>query len=227
MFARRHALKAAFCLISLVALPMPGYSSEPPSSELVVYLTSNSGTGSVQPQRSIDYMKLEVGRLMAMAGYRVTWRDARSSGRETINGALALVELRGLCGISTGSPLRDAGPMKSNSFATTSVSEGRVLPFSAVHCDNLTTALAGPLATEPGSRRDYLYGRAMARVLAHELYHVLLRTVDHAHSGIARTSFNATDLLTERFDFETTTLAKLRGHSENSAQAESETASGR
>lgn len=220
MFAR---VSAAFCLISLVALPVPGYSSEPPSNELVVYLSA----APAQPHRPLDYMKLELGRLMTAAGVHVEWRDARSSRHETINGDLVLVELRGTCGIPTGSAPPDPGSMKSTSFATTSVSEGRVLPFSTVQCDNLTAALAGPLTTELGARRDYLYGRAMARVLAHELYHVLLRTGNHAHSGIARTSFTAVDLLTERFDFEQTTLAKLRRRPELATQIESEAAPGR
>jgi hypothetical protein len=66
---------------------------------------------------------------------------------------------------------------------------------------------------ETVARRDFLYGRAMARVVAHELYHVLLKTADHAHAGIARSCFTAEDLLTEHFEFEGATLAKLRTES--------------
>jgi hypothetical protein len=50
----------------------------------------------------------------------------------------------------------------------------------------------------------------MARVVAHELYHVLMRTTDHARAGVARSCFSTGDLLTERFEFEGATLARLR-----------------
>jgi hypothetical protein len=223
----RVCFRAAFCLISLVALPVPGYSSEPPSNELLVYLSADAA----QPQRPLDYMKLELGRLMTTAGYRVEWRDARVSGRETAMGDLAFVELRGACGLPMGSAisesLRKSASFATSSFATTSVSDGRVLPFSSVNCASLSQALVAHLASEPGARRDYLYGRAMARVLAHELYHVLARSGDHAHQGIARASFTANDLLTERFDFEQTTLAQLRRQPEIISHATADAALGR
>ena len=50
----------------------------------------------------------------------------------------------------------------------------------------------------------------MARVVAHELYHVLMRTTEHARAGVARSCFSTSDLLTERFEFEGATLARLR-----------------
>lgn len=202
-------VSAAFCLISLVVLPVPGHSNELPSNELLVYLSVGSSGQSTQSQRPLDYMKLELGRLMTTAGYRVEWRDARSPHRETVSGDVAFVELRGVCGFTPGERIPEA-VAKVESFATTAVSEGRVLPFSSIRCDTLTTALAAGLASEPAARRDYLYGRAIARVLAHELYHVLLRTADHARGGVARASFRASDLLAERFDFEQTTLARLQ-----------------
>ena len=50
----------------------------------------------------------------------------------------------------------------------------------------------------------------MARVVAHELYHVLMRTTEHARAGVARSCFSSSDLLAERFEFEAATLARLR-----------------
>jgi hypothetical protein len=199
---------AAFCLINLVVLPRPGYSNELPATELLVYLNSDPA----QTTKPLDYMKLELGRLMTTAGYRVEWRDARTSPHETTSAKLIVVDLLGACGTLVGGRAGEFGSIspKFASFASTAVSEGRVLPFSSVDCASLTAALTGPLATEPGARRDYLFGRAMARVLAHEFYHVLLKTGDHAHEGIARPSFTATDLITEHFEFEHSTLARLR-----------------
>jgi hypothetical protein len=197
MFAR---LLAAFCLFNLVVVSAWGSPSEPSPSEIVVYLSASAA----QPQRPLDFMKLELGRLMRTAGYRMEWSDARTPERSTTDSVLAVVDLRGTC--EAGVPSTG----KTTALASTAVSEGRVLPFSSVDCASLTRVLATALAAEAPARRDYLYGRAMARLLAHELYHILLQTQDHSREGIARPAFTAVDLLTEHFEFEVSTLAKLR-----------------
>jgi hypothetical protein len=191
MYAR---LLAAFCLVHVGVCCLWASSEDQPEKPLVVYLSS-----SAQPQRSLDYMKLELGRLMRTAGYRVEWSDSYPS----TEAALIVVKLRGTCEIGEGRLVKP-GPL-----ASTSTVDGRVLPFSSVDCDSLTQLLAAQLASQPRARRDFLYGRAMARVLAHELYHVLLDTPRHSRDGVARAAFNTSDLLDEHFEFEQTTLARL------------------
>jgi hypothetical protein len=56
-----------------------------------------------------------------------------------------------------------------------------------------------------------LYGRAMGRVLAHELYHMLANQREHVGSGVGKPSFSATDVLGESFAFEESALARFRG----------------
>lgn len=211
---------AAFCLLNLVVVSGRGYSSEVPSHALVVYLAADPG----QSQRPLDYMKLEVGRLMHAAGFRVEWRDARASGRESTESQLAFVELRGACSISAGSAVSGSN---SSSFASTSISGGEVLPFSWVDCSKLTQALSASLAAEPGARRDFLYGRAVARVVAHELYHILLKTGDHSREGVARPSFTVRDMLAEHFEFEQSVLARLQHGQESAWHTGADEASGR
>ncbi len=94
---------AAFCLINLVVLPRPGYSNEPPATELLVYLNVDPA----QTAKPIDYMKLELGRLMTTAGYRIEWRDAQTSRKETTSSKLLVVDLRGACGILAGNRTTD------------------------------------------------------------------------------------------------------------------------
>ena len=195
MYAR---LLAAFCLVHVGVYCLWASSENQPENTLVVYLS-----GSMQP-RSLDYMKLELEHLMRTGGYRVEWSDARSTERPSTDATLIVVKLHGACEIG------EAPPIKPGPLASTVVTDGRILPFSTVDCDHLTHLLAAQLASQPRARQDFLYGRAMARVLAHEVYHVLLNTGDHAREGIARAGFTATDLLSEHFEFEQSTLAKLR-----------------
>lgn len=192
-------LLAAFCLSSLVVCPGWGASPDQPESEIVVYLS-----GGVQPLRPLLYMKAELGRLMSTAGYHIEWTGARDMEKSSTHWQVTVVELRGTCEMTT-LPAAKVGVL-----ASTAVSGGQIIPFSSVDCASLTRVLAAPLAAEPPARRDFLYGRAMDRPLAHELYHVLLNTGGHSREGIAQAGFSTSDLLTEHFEFEAATLAKLR-----------------
>jgi len=116
----------------------------------------------------------------------------------------------GVCGSARGQTDAERAAKTSTSLATTTVTDGQVLPFSSLNCAALTNSVSAALAKEAGARRDFLYGRAMARVVAHEFYHVLMRTTEHGRSGVARSCFSTSDLLTERFEFEGTALARLR-----------------
>ncbi|SPE41839.1 conserved exported hypothetical protein [Candidatus Sulfopaludibacter sp. SbA3] len=202
MFAR---VLAAFCLFNLVVAACWATSDGPANSELVVYLR----TDSLQPPRPVDIMKHELASLMLSAGYRVEWHTPQNKG-DTTAGTLVVVELRGACSMPAGSFGPDIAAADTRTLASTAVSDDTVLPFSTVNCAGLTRLLAPMLAPEGGARRDFLYGRAMARLLAHEFYHILANTRDHDRDGIAKPHFTFTDLLTEQFEFEHTTLAKMQ-----------------
>jgi hypothetical protein len=174
---------------------------------LVVYLR----TGGNQPSAPLAQMKHEVSALMHQAGYRVEWRSLDAGRTEDADAPLlAVLELSGTCGIAPGYSGVEHNGTVSASLATTTITDGQVLPFSVLNCSALTRSVSGALAQDAGARRDFLYGRAMARVVAHELYHVLTRSTEHARTGVARSCFSTSDLLTERFEFEGATLARLR-----------------
>jgi len=177
-------------------------------------------TGGNQPGVPLAEMKRELIALMHQAGYRVAWRSLDGDrGEENDAAQLAVLELNGVCGIAAGYAGIGHGATGSNRLATTAITDGRVLPFSSLNCNALTRSVAQSLAQEAGARRDFLYGRAMARVAAHELYHVLMRSTEHARAGVARSCFSTADLLTERFEFEGATVARLRSRLDSAADA--------
>jgi len=186
-------------LLATFALVIGTVSAGSTDTDLVVYLK----TAANQPAAPLNHMKRELATLMKTAGYRVQWGD------ESADSVLAVVELNGTCTMPAGFDAA-SGSDTGASLATTNVTDGQVLPFSAVNCAALTRSLAPALLKDAGTQRDFLYGRALARVVAHELYHILMRTTEHARSGIARSCFSTEDLLTERFDFEGAVLAQMR-----------------
>lgn len=186
-------LLAAFCLLNpAVVLCQSG-------SEVVVHLRSDAASAPV-----VEHMKRESGILLQSSGYRLEWTD----GQVETSSMLVVVDIR-------------SAADTSRALASTSVNGEAVLPFIVLNAGNLTRLVGPALAGEAGARRDFLFGRAMARVLAHELYHVLANTRDHANSGVGKPQFTASDLLNERFEFETVTVARMEAPSNASGDAPS------
>jgi hypothetical protein len=193
-------------------------------SELVVYL--NPGVN--QSAAPLAFMRKEAESLMRTAGYSLEWRDAKARRLNEDAANLVFVDLTGVCAVSMN-PIPGAPPPDDNqpSLASTAVEDGLVLPFSRIDCSALTRELSTMFAHQPPARRTYLYGRAMGRLLAHELYHVLAQTRDHAAAGIGKPCFTALDLLTDRFEFESVALARLRHTLSGSGQGATASESGR
>jgi hypothetical protein len=201
MFARLLAL----CCLCISVFSGWAASSRPATAKLAVYLTIPTS----QPQRTLDSMKRELARLMQTAGYQLEWRGPQDAHIDT-SAFLAVVELRGNCAapsgkVATGWTLRDSADL-----ASTFVSDGRILPFTWVNCGNLTKLLASLLADQPGARAEFIVGRAVGRLIAHEFYHILMQTRQHSGSGVSKPCFTADDLLNEQFEFEHSVLAELQ-----------------
>lgn len=191
MFARFLALSA---ILSTYAA-----AGDSRAGAISIYLKTGAADAA-----AVTYMKSELANLMQSADFSLEWLDA-SAGIPNVDSQLVVLELEGTCAPPTGMPTASSGPL-----ASTAVSDGRILPFSTVHCNVVNQMLAPAIAGEPARRSEWLYGRALARIAAHEVYHVLTEAAGHSRQGIAKAAFSAWDLLTNRFDFEGATLAKLR-----------------
>jgi hypothetical protein len=194
MFAR--FLAATFCCIGcLAATDSPG----PSEGALVVYTT---GAPAASTFRS------ETESMMQAAGYTVEWRDA-STNRDLDAPSLVVLQFAGDCS-APSAPIPSTESVAGRSLASATVQQGTVLPFARVDCAALRGALAPILAREAPARRQYLYGRAIGRLIAHELYHVLAGARDHAANGVAKPCFTPGDLVADRFEFDSVALARLR-----------------
>ena len=219
MFAWLFAL---VCLFHSAASPGGG---DLPSAKLSIYLTVDSA----QPRAPVETMKRELAGILGNAGYRVVWEDLNHPDRTAPAPTLVLLELRGVCALPAGDEPIEPAVNSGASLAETAISPHGVTPFSWVNCANLTRLIGPELSAEAGAERDYLYGRAMARVVAHEIYHVVTGSRDHGRNGVAKASFSVSDLLEEVFPFDSAELAKLRQKATDSTHAEAapDTAVGR
>jgi hypothetical protein len=203
MFAR--ILVVLVCFIDAALRPGLAEPVNPPHHKLVVYLKTPPG----QPTPPAEEMKREVNALMDDAGYTVSWRSPGDYGQDEGDAAVIVSEFQGICEVPRpGTTL--VPPPTGAILASTAVSDGEVLPFISVDCATVTRLLAPALPNEAMARRTFLYGRALGRVVAHELFHALTRTREHDDSGVAKHSFRASDILAEHFEFELASLKRFK-----------------
>lgn len=161
----------------------------------------------VPPDPSIErVMERELSLLVSPIGLDVAWRSLSGSSRGEVTPALVVVTFLGAC--NTGAwEIRNGYP---RALAWTHVSDGVIIPFVDVDCDSLRNLIQGRLLRVDFRMRADLFGRAVARVIAHELYHVFAETKHHGKEGVAEPVFNATELLSEDFSFAEREFRTLR-----------------
>lgn len=156
---------------------------------------------------TMETMKREVEAILRPSGLQLGWRSLKENrGTEAFAGVV-VVRFRGAC---EAKALADAGePGETVTLGWSRVSEGRVLPFSEVECDQVRKTVAyGDPATD--LERQHALGRAMGRVVAHELYHMLASTTGHAAHGLARATQDFRDLVTGTMSFGPRDAAAIR-----------------
>jgi hypothetical protein len=191
------ARKLAVCCLLLTSFETGRAESRAPTgAPLELYLSAEVRAAAP----ALDEMRSELGLLMRSAGYAIQWREGDGPSDGEL-GELVVVHLRGVC----AAPEWRAAlkPVKNlQSLASSSVVDGKVLPFTWVECAALSRFVGPSLKHQKGSSRDRVYGRAMARLLAHELYHVLARNTAHTQGGIAKPRFTIDDLTADHLEFE-------------------------
>ena len=122
---------------------------------------------------SFPFMRTEVDRLLG-SKITIAWKDwsDRQAGEDFPR--LVTLSLKGRC---TADP-SGVVPLQVGTripIASTAISDGRILPFAEVDCERLSALLSPALLRTAKSRRAEILGRAMGRLIAHELYHMLVQ----------------------------------------------------
>jgi hypothetical protein len=163
--------------------------------------------------RAVDAMKQEVEALVNPTGFQLQWRllEHRRSDESFSN--LVVVKIHGKCDMADiQAGIQQRAEEEDVVLGSTNISDGQILPFSDLECDRIRRSIA-PLATANSSAdKESLLGRAMGRVLAHELFHVFGNTVRHGREGVAKTSFTRHDLVADRFKFDVKDAGLMERH---------------
>jgi len=158
---------------------------------------------------AIEEMEREVGLLLAETGARFSWLMLNKDPRSQTFDDLAVLRFRGSCHMPARGLLAapDGGKL---SLGSTEVASGLVTAYSDVECDQITACIASLLQSSCEPDRQVAFRRALGRVVAHELYHILARTKQHTHTGISRSVQSPFDLIKDHFQLDRQALLLLR-----------------
>lgn len=148
---------------------------------------------------SLQVMEKEATSLLTATGVQVKWLLKSELPHDAQFGDLVSFRVRGHCEMDSD-PINvdDHGPL-----AMAYTANGVVLHFGEVECDRVKTAVLRTLNADDLTVRtaNDILGRALGRVVAHEMYHILGNEMGHTKDGVTRKSLTANDLTCPRARF--------------------------
>jgi hypothetical protein len=150
-------------------------------------------------------MQTEASSIMKEAGVHLSWRPLAGASNHTYE-ELVVMSFAGSCEFEPGPPIYDElGP-----YASTSMADGDVLPFGEVDCATVVSSVRGAMNGEGFGWTDRLLGRALGRIVAHELVHMLTRSVQHGRNGVTEAALSGRQLISESLRLERDDILRLQ-----------------
>ena len=161
---------------------------------------------SVPGAPSLAVMKKEVENLLERSGLSIAWRTTSENHGDSPFAMVVVLKFKGMCKAGWTPPQHaEFGSLGSepHTLASTRVQDGHVMPYGEVECDQVRKALSYLRPGTGQGERQSAMGRAMGRVVAHELYHMLASTTRHTLRGLAKATQSLEDLISpEKLGFD-------------------------
>ncbi|MBL8231753.1 MAG: hypothetical protein JNL98_24870 [Bryobacterales bacterium] len=188
---------AAILLVEWVFLPNLNAEISENGPPVRALLTLDMKGAEDCPPSLIEEMKEEVAEVFRPVGLGLQWRYLDLSRIRPSVDALVVVTFNGACtSDGFGQPVSDEGPM-----GWTAMTDGAILPFCGVDYDRVREVMRRTIRWLPPGEQERLFGRAIGRVLAHELYHILANTRGHSRRGLAKPLLSDAELAQEELRF--------------------------
>ncbi len=176
------------CLLSCISPALCGN----PHNPVTVVLEFDQPYSDV----SVSEMEREAAAVLKRTGLTFDWRlEARLEPLPEFK-SLVVLKMKGSCEMDLIPELIDErGPL-----GMAYVTDGQVLSFGEIECDRIKQSVERVLPPSTSARKERLYGRALGRVAAHEMVHMLRGSTRHSKSGITQASLTADELISNHVD---------------------------
>jgi hypothetical protein len=199
---RPVSLCAVLCAVSATpAIPSSIVSPHRASATPLTIVLDFRGSYA---NESVREMEREVENLLRGAGRPLEWRSWKQATHSVFD-EIAVVRFSGDC----EAQFWPNGVPPEGVLGKTHVSDGIVLPFSDVACDNIASSVRSTVLGMGRTRADVIFGRALGRVVAHELVHILSRSTAHGHEGIAQSALSRDELTCDKLDLSPEDVARI------------------
>lgn len=196
-------------VLSLLLVPAQsfGEGADQPSAPVAIYM-SFDGAHSAQ---AVEAMQSEVASLTKRRPLNLRWIPLESPRSDESFSDLMVVKFHGNCNMEGIQFLFNELGLEGEGGALGSTwkTDNHVLPYSELQCDRIRRSIAPLAIGNAPNERESLLGRAMGRVLAHELFHVFANTDKHGHDGVAKPGYTRKDLVADRFEFDAKDVRRM------------------
>jgi hypothetical protein len=144
---------------------------------------------------SLAALRQELKGLLEPAGVAVDLMLKSDMPESPEFSELVVFDMKGSCSMISsqawplGALSDERGPL-----AMAYVSDGQVLHFGEVECDRVRRCLQRVTGKGSPERHQEVFGAALAIVMAHEIYHMMVGEKAHTKLGITKESLSANDL---------------------------------
>jgi hypothetical protein len=195
----RPVLISAFLTVCLVFV-MAATATSPIPHGLTVILDFRGA----HSERSVKEMERESGNILKTTGLQLDWR-LRDQTRGESYPDLVIMTFNGNCKFDPAAHFYDElGPL-----ASTRTTDNEIQPFGQVDCDHVVgtarSAMSGDFA-----QADLLVGRALGRVVTHEIVHMLTRSAEHGRDGVFEAALSGRQLISPSLPLSALDLDRLR-----------------
>ena len=196
--------RALICVLALACAARWGIAGSLPSSDLTVVLDFKGP----HTDRSVAEMQQEAQQIVKDAGLHLDWRTVHDAAQYTFSD-LVVVQFKGACIIEPDPNLGDElGPARPLAF--TYITDGAMQPFGEVVCDQVAATVRSAMWGGDFAIADVLLGRALGRVLVHELVHMLTKSEEHGREGVAKPALSGKQLIAGSLPLSPADLERLK-----------------
>ena len=194
-------------------LVLAAYSHAADGPELGLVLNFDSAPSPV----FLQTMKAELGSILAPAHLKLNWVTLDKTRGLEGQPRVMILRFHGNCAAAKSNVQTQVDEPQNITLASTAFSGDLILPDSESNCDKVRNFVESKPAGQPGS--ETRLGLAMARVMAHEVYHFLLQTRHHGKKGISRARMTPSALVGPVISFDRVELEKISGQNRNAPEA--------
>ncbi|HEY1755952.1 MAG TPA: hypothetical protein VGG72_11190 [Bryobacteraceae bacterium] len=171
------------------ALPAVFAGSVKPAAKPTTDLTVILDFKGPHSPKSVAAMERETQAIFKGTGVRLEWRSLNEASSSSITD-LVVVSFNGSCELPHAPLDFELGPL-----ASTYETDGQVQPFSEVSCDRVGAFVRSGLRSGDFAQSDSLLGRALGRIVAHELVHMLTGATQHSDEGVFKSGLTVEQLV--------------------------------